>query len=296
MKKISIISVVALFAIIPALAFAGGSSTVCQTRYPIVLAHGMAFSDGMLGIDYWWDIVDDLEDNGATVYVASVNAMDTTANKAAQFKQQFLEFLAVSGASRGNIIGHSHGGIYTRYAISNLGLASRVASLTTLCSPHRGSAIADVIMGILPDSGEWLVGGILDIVYKFLGDSNPQSAQNGHNLVRSYMINTFNPNTPNMSGVYYQSWATRIYTITADFLMMEGTWLLLNFYEGANDGLVSVDSAKWGNFRGTWTGSWYNIGGVSHLNAVNHLFGVTPGADVEAWYVDIVKDLKSRGY
>lgn len=294
MKKIASLFILCL-CLYPLLAFAGGSNTACKTRYPIVFAHGMGFSDGMLGIDYWWDIIDDLEDNGATVFVASVNAMDSTANKAAQFKQQLLEFLAVVGASRANIIGHSHGGIYTRYAISNLGLASKVASLTTICSPHRGSAVADVVMGILPDAGEWLVGSILDFVYKFLGDTNPNSAQNGRELVRSYMINVFNPNTPNMSGVYYQSWATQIYTITADFVLV-GTWLLLNYYEGANDGLVSVNSAKWGNFRGVWTGSWYNIGGVSHYNAVNHFFGMTPGADVEGWYVDIVKDLKNRGY
>lgn len=296
MKRLLIVLIIAAFAIVPAVVYAGGSHTACQTRYPIIFAHGMAFSDGALGIDYWWDIVDDLEYEGADTYVASVNAMDSTANKAAQFRLQYLQFLAVAGASKGNIIGHSHGGIYTRYAISNLGLASKVASLTTLCSPHRGSAVADVILNVVPDSGHWLVGSILDMVYRFVtGDDNPNSLQNGYNLVRSYMINTFNPSTPNISGVYYQSWATKIYTITAD-MVLEGTWLLLLFYEGANDGLVSVNSAQWGNFRGTWTGSWYNAGGVSHINAVNHFFGVTPGADVESWYMDIVKDLKSRGY
>ncbi len=285
-----------LMLMLPIGLFASGSSTKCATKYPLVLAHGMAFSDGALGIDYWWDIVDDLEDNGAKVYVASVNAMDSTASKAAQFKTQYLQFLAVAGASKGNIIGHSHGGIYTRYAITNLGISGKVASLTTVCTPHRGSAVADVVMGVVPDSGKWLVGGILDIVYRFLiGDDNPNSIQNGWDLVRSNMINNFNPNTPNVSGVYYQSWATKIYTITAD-MVLEGTWLLLNFYEGANDGLVSVNSAKWGTFRGTWTGDWYNAGGVSHINAVNHFFGATPCADVESWYVDIVADLKSKGY
>ncbi len=246
------------FILAPIAVFASGSSTACQTRYPVVFAHGMAFSDGALGINYWWDIIDDLDYEGADTYVASVNAMDSTVNKAKQFRQQFLEFLAVAGAAKGNIIGHSHGGIYTRYAITNLAMASKVASLTTICSPHRGSAVADVVFNVIPDSGQWLVGAILDYVYIFLiGDDNPSSLENGRNLIRSYMTNTFNPNTPNASGVYYQSWATRIYTITAD-LVLEGTWALLLFYEGANDGLVSVNSAKWGNFRGTWTGSWYN--------------------------------------
>jgi triacylglycerol lipase len=294
MKKF-ILTIIFLMLLAPVALFAGGSNNYCQTKYPVVFAHGMAFTDGALGIDYWWDIIDDLEDNGADVYVAAVNSMDSTVAKALQFRQQFLEFLAVSGTSKANIIGHSHGGLYTRYAISNLGLASKVASLTTICSPHRGSAVADVVIGVLPDAGEWLVGSICDIVYRFLiGDENPNSLDNAYDLARSYMTNVFNPNTPNASGVYYQSYATKIYTITAD-MVLEGTWMLLNFYEGANDGLVSVSSAQWGNFRGTWTGSWYNMGGVSHINAINHFFGMTPGADVEEWYVDIVNDLKVRG-
>ncbi len=281
----------------PMAVFAGGSSDSCKTSYPVVLAHGMMATDDMLGfIDYWWGIEDALEDEGANVYATAVNCMDSTANKAAQFRQQFLEILAVTGKSKANIVGHSHGTVYTRYAVSNLGLSSRVASHTSICGPHRGSSVADVVVGILPDSGEWLVGSILDVVYCFLlGDSSPNSMQNAYDMTTGYMQNVFNPNTPNKSGVYYQSWATRIYTITAD-MILQPTWLLLLFYEGANDGLVSVNSAKWGNFRGTFTGDWYNIGGVSHINAINHFFGVTPGADVKGWYVDIVSDLKNRGY
>jgi len=294
MKKITMISVL-LFLLAPFLLIAGSSSTT-NTKYPIVFAHGMAFSDGAVGIDYWWGIADDLEDNGSDVFVASVNAMDSTVNKAKQFKTQFNEFLAISGASKANIIAHSHGGLYSRYMISNLSMSSKVASLTTICTPHRGSAVADVVLGIVPDKGQWLLGTFLDYAYRFVvGDDNPNSLANGYDLVRSYMTGTFNPNTPNKSGVYYQSWGTKIYTITAD-MVLEGTWLLLLFYEGANDGLVSKTSAQWGNFRGIWTGAWYNAGGVSHINAINHFFGITPGADVEGWYVDMVKDLKNRGY
>ncbi len=281
----------------PVVAFAGGSSDSCNAKYPVILAHGMMATDDMLGfIDYWWGIEDALEDEGADVFPTAVNCMDSTADKAAQFRQQFLEILAVTGKSKANIVGHSHGTVYTRYAITNLGLSSRVASHTSICGPHQGSSVADVVVGVLPDVGEWLVGGILDVVYCFLmGDSNPDSVDNAYDMTTDYMQNVFNPNTPNMGGIYYQSWATKIYTITAD-MILEPTWLLLLFYEGANDGLVSVNSAKWGNFRGTFTGDWYNIGGVSHINAINHFFGITPGADVEGWYVDIVSDLKGRGY
>jgi triacylglycerol lipase len=38
--------------------------------------------------------------------------MDSTENKAASFKKQFLQILAVTGKSKANIIGHSHGTLY----------------------------------------------------------------------------------------------------------------------------------------------------------------------------------------
>jgi triacylglycerol lipase len=173
-----------------------------------------------------------------------------------------------------------------------------VASYTSIAGPHRGSVIADVIVGIVPDSLEWLVGDTLDFVYAFIfGDTNPNSLQNGYDLTRSYMVNTFNPNTPNAEGVYYQSWAAKIKMMAIDARnwYFIATWPILLAYEGDNDGLVSVSSAKWGTFRGVEDASWYSAG-CDHLNIVDQLFGITPGFDAPDFYVSIVRELKSKGY
>ncbi|MFO8048221.1 MAG: alpha/beta fold hydrolase [Desulfosudaceae bacterium] len=298
MKRIFIISITCLILSIglagPSLA-AGSNPDKCDTSYPVILAHGMGVSAEVLGIvDSWWGIQEALEEEGATVYKTSVNGMDTTANKAADFKRQFLEILAVTGADKANIIGHSHGCLYTRYAISNLGLAPYVASHTSLAGPHRGSAIADLIMYEMPD---WLLdlgGGTLDLIYAYImGDTNPDSLANGYDLCTDYMTETFNPNTPDMAGVYYQSWAAKAKT-SCPSLVLEPTWLIMLAEEGANDGLVSVESAKWGNFRGVEDAAWYSPG-CDHLNMVGHLFGVTPGYDAPEFFVDLVEDLKGRG-
>lgn len=298
-KKVIAVLVFFLLFLIPGMVMAGGNSYKCDTKYPIVLAHGMGASAEILGIvDYWWGIPGALRDEGAKVYITSVNGMDSTRNKAISFKNQFLQIKAVTGAARLNIIGHSHGTIYTRDAISNLGLSSYVASHSSIAGPHRGSAIADVVVGIVPNSLEWLVGDTLDFIYAFLfGDTNPNSLQNGYDLTRSYMINTFNPNTPNKSGVYYQSWAAKIKTmaINARNWYFIATWPILLGYEGANDGLVSINSAKWGNFRGTEEAAWYSAG-CDHLNIVDQLFGFTPGFSAADFYVNLAKDLKARGY
>ncbi|MCU0848319.1 MAG: alpha/beta hydrolase [Spirochaetes bacterium] len=295
MKRLLLAIILALA--IPFAVFAGGDSSPCKTVYPIVLAHGMGATDNMLGfINYWWGTESALEGKGADVYITKVNCMDTTQNKAAAFKTQFLQILAATGKAKANIIGHSHGTIYTRYAITNLGLGTKAASHTSLCGPHRGSAVADVILGLAGDTGGWLIGATLDVVYAFImGDAHPQSYANGVCVTRPYMNNTFNPNCPNKSGVYYQSYATRITLIASNDMVLTPTYWLLNFYEGQNDGLVSVTSAKWGTFRGVQEGTWI-LGGVSHINAIGHFFGVTPGFSSTDWITGIVGDLKSKGY
>lgn len=282
---------------VPASLFASGSSSKCDTKYPVVLAHGFSAQAKVLGIvDYWWGIEGALEDEGADVYVTSVNAMDSVINKAKDFKTQYLQILAIANnAPKGNIIGHSQGGLYSRYAISNLGIASKVASYTSLCSPHRGSSVADYVFKIVPQGSWVLVGNVSDFIYTFVfGDKNPDSLSNGLELTRPYMQNVFNKNVPNVSGVYYQSYAGKI-NYASGSVVLQIPWLIAKSFEGDNDGLVAVSSAKWGNFRGAISGAWWSPG-VDHVNMVNHFFGITPGFDAPQFYVNTVADLKGRGF
>ena len=301
MKKLyttTIIAVLLSVFMLPAAGFAGGDAPICDTKYPIVLAHGMGASAEILGIvDYWWGIEDALEDEGAEVYITSVNGMDSTKNKAWDFWGQYEQILAETGAEKANIIGHSHGTLYTRYAISNLILDAeeKVASHTSLAGPHRGSAIADMLMYGLNDDIKSALGGSLDFVYAFVfGDDDPDSLENGYDLCTDYMTEIFNPATPNVDDVYYQSWAAKAKT-SCPSVVLQPTWLILLAAEGCNDGLGSVDSAKWGKFRGVQDAAWYSPG-CDHLNMVGHLFGATPGFNAPEFFVGIVSELKNEGY
>ncbi|MFW6415585.1 MAG: esterase/lipase family protein, partial [Thermodesulfobacteriota bacterium] len=223
----------------PMTAFAGwwntDSSNECETRNPIVLAHGMGASAEVLGIaDYWWGIEDALENKGGKVYTTSVNAMDSTRNKAKDFASQVRDIIATTPAEKVNIIAHSHGGLYARDAITNCDLASKVASLTTIGTPHRGSSVADLIVHKTPDVFRDILGDSLDLAYAFvLGDSDPDSLQNGYDLCTDYMQNTFNPETPNVNGVYYQSYAGKN-KWSAPNLILEPTWIYMESKEGDN--------------------------------------------------------------
>ncbi|MEW5735132.1 MAG: alpha/beta fold hydrolase [Thermodesulfobacteriota bacterium] len=296
MKRSLLAAVAALLCLVPALAFAGGASSACATKYPVVLAHGMGATAEMLGIiDYWWGIEDALEEEGADVYATAVNCMDSTVNKAVAFKKQYLQILALTGKAKANIIGHSHGTIYTRYAITNLGLGNRCASHTSIAGPHKGSSVADVVVYKIPDGLLMLGTSVIDFVYAFVfGDTNPDTLQNTMDLCTDYMTQVFNPNTPNVPGVYYQSWAAKA-KLYCPTVLLNPTWLLMKHYEGDNDGLVGVESAKWGRFRGVQSAAWWSPG-CDHLNIIGQLFGMTPGFDAHDFFSDIVSELKKMGY
>lgn len=280
----------------PVSGFAAGSKTfTCDTAYPLILAHGTGGAAKILGIvDYWWGIPDALEEEGARVYMTTVNGMDGTAEKAEQFRTEFLEIRAIDSSPKFNIIAHSHGTLYSREAISNLGLSPFVASLTSIAGPHQGMALADMIVQNFPAPVQSITGATLDFIYAYIfGDTDPDSLKNAWDVTTAYMQNVFNPETPNMAGVYYQSWAAKV-KYSCPNIILTPLWRMLLNTEGPNDGLVSVESAKWGNFRGIESAAWWSPG-CDHLNIIGHLFGVTPGFYAPDFYVSIAADLKNQG-
>ncbi|KAL8687290.1 MAG: hypothetical protein Q9218_006497, partial [Villophora microphyllina] len=68
-------------------------------------------------------------------------------------------------------------------------------------------------------------------------------------LTRQYMEEEFNPKTPDREGVRYFSYgATAFPAIWSAFRRPHG---IVSEQEGPNDGLVSVASSKWGDYKGT---------------------------------------------
>ena len=119
-----------------------------QTRYPIVLVHGLFGFDSALGIDYFYGIPDALRQGGAKVYVAQVSAANSTEVRGEQLLAQVKTILALTGAPKVNLVGHSHGGPTTRYVA---GVAPQlVASVTSIGGVNRGSRVADILRGVAP--------------------------------------------------------------------------------------------------------------------------------------------------
>lgn len=134
-------------------------SSYTKTRYPIVLAPGVLGFDKILGIEYFYGIPSALSNGGAKVYVTSASAFNTTEARGEQLLSQVQTILAISGAQKVNIIGHSHGGSSARY-VAGL-MPTRVASITAMGSPVKGTPVADMVVQF---SANPLIGGVIGAV------------------------------------------------------------------------------------------------------------------------------------
>ena len=127
------------------LAHAGGYT---QTQHPIVLVHGLFGFDTLAGVDYFYGIPHSLTRDGATVYVAQVSAANSTEVRGEQLLEQVETLLAATGATKVNLIGHSHGGPTARYVASVR--PDLVASVTSIGGVNKGSKVADLVRGTVP--------------------------------------------------------------------------------------------------------------------------------------------------
>lgn len=285
------------FGAFPSAAAAAAAQT-CNTKYPILLVHGAGFRDMKL-INYWGRIPAALEENGAQVFYGNQDGWGTVEANAETLKARVNEILAETGAKKVNIIAHSKGGIDARYMISSLNMGSKVASLTTISSPHHGSKTVDIYASRTAIFRK-LVAGIVNLNFRILGDDAPDFYESVTSLTTEYMVE-FNQANPNVKGVYYQSYAGAMKTIMSDIIMAPPHMIVSLFDGRENDGMVSVESATWGNFRGVI--STPTNRGISHLDEVdfrrsNFTTQTSEGttSDIRVFYVNLVSELKTMGY
>ncbi|MDR2471708.1 MAG: hypothetical protein LBD09_06330, partial [Treponema sp.] len=111
--------------------------------YPVVLVHGVFAHDR--SPRFWGRIPGVLREHGAVVYLGETDAWGGYETNAAQLRATIDRVLRETRKDRVNIIAHSKGGIDARYLIWKYNYGPRVASLTTIATPHRGAELADAI-------------------------------------------------------------------------------------------------------------------------------------------------------
>lgn len=300
------------------------------TKHAIVLAHGFMGTDSaspsFTNVWAFHRVADALRRDGHVVHEGRVQPFNSPEARAKELAKHvdaaIEECRATAGCDprRVNLVAHSMGGLDCRVLISQLGYGDRVASLTTISTPHRGSNIADVGLNVLDAAKS---DDALNKLFKAFGmtftsadlarDSNIRAALTA--LAES-SAEGFNARNPDDARVYYQSWAgvsnvgaipnwkdyptcgykVETYRYRRDVMdpllvpvaaiVAHGVSVL------PNDGMATVESAKYGNFRGCIP--------ADHLDEVGQIKDEAAdrrtGFDHVRFYRNVAFDLARRGY
>lgn len=300
---------------------------------PLVLAHGFGASTAL--VTRFFRVKEALEADGHHVLLAEVEPFQSVEARAqtlgTQIDKAIEEFCVAKGSAlpdcktrtRVHIVAHSMGGLDARHAISSLGYASKVASLTTIGTPHRGTRVADIALEAENAGG--LQRAALEALASAFGraisseelarDPNLRAATEALSESRAEAFEQLHPDMP---GVYYASWAGLASVVggwrmpterqrlreacgghlegNAAFsaqmlpLLLPSATLIAADGTQDQDGLVSLDSAKHGHFQGCVP--------ADHMQEVGQplrlLADPFTGFDHIAFYRGIARDLSRR--
>lgn len=269
------------------------STGYTETKYPIVLAHGLYGFDKLLGVDYWYKIPEALQKDGAEVYITTVANSNSPEIRGEQLYQEVQRVLALTGAEKVNLIGHSHGGPTTRYVASVY--PEVVASVTSISGVNKGTPVADTLQEWTNGSAEFSVileglGNALAEVINFLGGTEyKQDIMSSMFSMTFAGAEAFNANHPggipatacgegdySYNGVNYYSWAgekastnlldpSDLLTVTTSLFFPKGE---------RNDGLVGACASHLGMVV---RDDFY----MNHLDEVNQTFGLRSLLDTD---------------
>jgi triacylglycerol lipase len=269
-------------------------ATCSGAPYPIILAHGMAGFERIGPLNYFFNVAADLRSTNEVVFESQVSPYDSSTVRGNELAQFVDDTLRSTGACKVNLIAHSQGGLDGRYVISTLHYGDRVAALATVGTPHRGTAVADVALGLvtLPGFPAATLNQILLAVQGLSGNDtgNPNIKANLQQLATANMAQ-FNIDNPDDARVKYYSVAGRSNLSAGTAECAGSVWsnpqgldvltpllaapaAVFPFVSPnplqpvANDGLVPVPSARWGSFLGCMPADHFDeVGQIAEIGA-----------------------------
>ena len=221
------------------------------------------------GLHYFRGIKSFLDDDGFDTHHTRVGFASSLVERSADLKAQVTDILKTTGAAKVHIIGHSMGGLDARAMIARLGMADKVASLTTIGTPHNGTSFAD---HKLERGGNELVDKVSNAIdFRGFKDLTRPACKKFNEEVRDAEA---------ANAVFYQTY-TASEGRDATFLFLQPSWDIINKEEGENDGLVPVTSQ-------IWTAELVSSDGKSRKKVVQKWFADSSGKAVPADHLNEV--------
>lgn len=265
---------------------------LCHTKYPLLFVHGVFFRDYRY-VNYWGRIPGELEKNGAVIFYGNHQSASSVEDSGKELTERIKQIVAETGCEKVNIIAHSKGGLDCRYALSMLGADQYVASLTTINTPHRGCEFADYLLSKIPQKQQEVVANTYNAALRKLGDTNPDFLAAVYDLTADACAKR-NEVVHDAPGVFYQSVGSKLNVASSGRFPLNFTYQLVNYFDGSNDGLVGEKSFPWGAEYQFLTVNGNR--GISHGDMVDLNRENFDGFDVREFYVNLVNQLKCRGF
>lgn len=247
-----------------------------KLQSPIVLAHGLfGFKQIALGpltlTTYFRGLPEYLRASGNRVLVTAVPPIAGLDLRARRLGEEINEAFPDEPV---HIIGHSSGGLDARWLLADPAWSSRVLSLTTIGSPHLGSALADFAKLRFGRIYDQLKG--LGVDHRGFLDITRRSARAFHRHADVPLnIACFSvAGQPDHDDVCWP--LRRLHAALTEL-------------EGPNDGLVSVESAL-------AFGQPLPVSGLDHLRQMNWF---APGHETPpafGLFSDVVENLANHGF
>lgn len=268
---------------------------VCETKYPIVMVHGIFFRDFRY-LNYWGKIPAELEQNGATIYYGEQESAEPVEKSAGKVYERIRRLVEETGCEKVNIIAHSKGGLDTKYAIACMGMDRYVASVTTVNTPHRGCEFAEYLLENIEEPIQEKIASSYNSILSKLGDKSPDFIRAvtditaGRCSAISDMCDSFDYKK---AGIYTRSYGSCMSKPGSGAFPLNMSYKLVKKFDGENDGLVGEGSFKWGEDYKFLRNKYDR--GISHGDMIDLNRENIKGFDVREFYVDLVSDLKAKG-
>lgn len=224
--------------------------------FPIILAHGVCrfdkLSNDILSLDnnddpkmdrlhYFRGIRTMLKAQGFCAYHSNVGWAASLETRSQDLKKNIDAVLKKEGAKKVNIIAHSMGGLDSRHMLFNgrnsNRIHERIASLTTISTPHEGSPFADWgtdhLPLVIPAARD------LGLDLKALEDLRTDRCKAFN---QSPAVTAFEEEAGEK--ILFQSYAGK-QKFRGVLAALKLPFYIIEKSEGENDGLVSVRSAMW---------------------------------------------------
>lgn len=256
-----------------------------------MLVHGLFFRDFKY-VDYWGRIPKELVLNGATIFYGEHQSASSIAASAAEIRAKVDCIIRETGCEKVNVIAHSKGGLDCRYAMSFLGMAPYVASLTTINTPHRGCEFVDQLLNNTPKFVLRRIAKSYNTTLKRLGDYNPDFITAIEDLGLKSCSELDKAMIP-PDDVYCRSIGSKINRAKDARLPFSLTHNIVRQFDGINDGIVGEESFRFGESYALLATDGKR--GISHGDMIDMTRENIEGFDVREFYVQLVADLKKRG-